>query len=173
MAHFLRLSCLYLLISLPFNAQATEKEWTGIINDHWNEALNWIPIGIPTAIDSVRSGYFEDIIIPFGYDAVAKNVRCLGDLTIFGTLTIDGGKLNMLSDFTNYGTVTVTNSPDYGMCFSTAQVSDTSQVINHGALYVDNSSNEGICGPGRMKMYISHYSESWRIRSERNGSRSD
>lgn len=153
MFFFYRFTSVCLILLFSISANATVREWIGSIDNLWNEPLNWLPIGVPTATDSVFSGYAENIVIPFGYDALTKNAYLLGDLTIFGSLTINNGKLQMLSNLTNHGNLTVSNSPDYGISFTTPQLSDTAIIANYGNIFVHNTVFEGILGERRMKMY--------------------
>ena len=140
LVHKFLLTLLYCCIA--FVSHATVKEWTGNINDSWNEDLNWTPTGVPGVLDSVEMFYGDFIVIPSGYTANIKRLRVLGELTIIGNLNIDGGMMDVAGDLTNYGVITVNNSPEDGL-YTHSQTAAAISLENHGEIYITNASTYG------------------------------
>ena len=132
---------------------ATQKDFTGAVNDSWSEPNNWLPVGVPTAADSVFSGYGEGIVIPSGYNAVAKYVRLLHDFNNYGTLTIEGGKMDVFWNFNNYGTITILNSTA-DIALDLDPIQNIPMVFNnYGEIYIDGATGDAIAQYTYNKFY--------------------
>lgn len=132
---------------------ATQKDFTGAVNNSWNNPNNWSPVGIPTATDSVYSSYGDDIVIPSGFNAEAKYVRLLADFYNYGTLTIEGGKVDAFWNFYNHGSLTILNSTaDVALDIDPIQ---TQPMVfeNYGEIYIDGATGDAIAQYTYNKLY--------------------
>lgn len=118
--------------------------WTGSgTNDHWANPNNWMPVRLPTANDSIYNNYTHVIKITNGVAAEGKYFNHIGELVIEvgGSLTLE--ELNSKGDLTNKGTITVNNSPKYGI-FHSSQTTQSELFINEGEIYIDNAAWAGL-----------------------------
>ncbi len=68
-----------------------DKHFTGTVNNNWNNASNWDPVGVPTADNNVYLNNGKNVIIPSSCAAEVNAIDFDSDVT---TLTIkDGGSL--------------------------------------------------------------------------------
>ena len=101
------------------------KVWNGSVNTNWDEAGNWTPVGVPTALDCVivPNVTNDPIISGTGYDALAYSLRVL-----------NGGFLTMNS--ANNLTVTNIVNVNAGGIFN---IQDDASLLQ-----IDNVANTGI-----------------------------
>jgi len=101
-----------------------DKIWNGTINNDWDEANNWTPIGVPTSNDCVTIPVTpnDPLISGFEYEGLAKTLRVLNDATL--SVDSDNG-------------VTVTKWVD-------VQSGGSFEINNNGSLVqIDNNTNTG------------------------------
>ncbi|MDF1697489.1 MAG: hypothetical protein P1U56_16720 [Saprospiraceae bacterium] len=133
---------LFLFIFLT-SSKASIINWTGDGGTtNWTNPDNWDTDQVPTATDSVYTGYADNINIPVGYTAQVAFFKLLGNLDInpSAELIIDG-EFEAKGDVTNWGTITISNSPGYGLLFST-QAADV-EFHNYGLIDINNADDYG------------------------------
>lgn len=122
------------------------KTWTDSTgNSLWSDANNWSPVGVPSLSDTVETSYFEPIIITGGITARCKRFRHLGNLTIItgSTLRVRDGIFFCAGNVTNYGTVSLEDSPAEAM-YCHSQTGNYLTFHNYGTLNISNPVGEGI-----------------------------
>ncbi len=126
--------------------KAIERTWTNTQNNNlWDEPLNWIPIGAPAPGDTLLTDYADDIIITAGTVTEIKHLRLLGDLNIESgaTLFITDGNIDVYGDVTNYGTIIINNSPEYGINHNSLQLANN-PFLNEGTIIINNAGTAGL-----------------------------
>jgi len=146
--HNLLIVVLGLLVSLSFinSAQGIQRVWTNVSgNNLWDDSINWIPIGVPSSLDTVITSYSDVLTIPSNYTASIAHIRHLGNLTIEfdAILNITGGDFDCNGEVDNFGTIHVLDSPEYGFRQSSYQ-SNSRPVTNEGTIIVENSAWAGL-----------------------------
>ncbi|WP_299889404.1 GEVED domain-containing protein [uncultured Lacinutrix sp.] len=70
-------------VSIDVDITNKTKYWTGATSTDWNDSSNWLPVGVPTALNCVIIPD-QTIISGTGYDAYAKNIiiNSTGDLEL-------------------------------------------------------------------------------------------
>jgi len=134
------------LFAIIHPIKSQEKTWTNFsANQLWNDPLNWSPVGVPSATDSVLTTYSDFLTIPASHVASIKYFKLLGNLTIEtgAVLNITNGHFNSNGDVLNQGTININNSPTYGLKHSSFQ-SNSRPIINEGSIFIDNSADAGL-----------------------------